>query len=75
MIKIRLFFVSLFALVMTFLASTTYARPPDFVSLTDAIDMSTTIDALLFAAAALIGVYILWKGANMIKAAFISGKF
>lgn len=47
-----------------------YAVPPDFTSLTSAIDMSTTSAALLLAAAALIGVYILWKGANMIMGAF-----
>lgn len=47
-----------------------FAAPPDFTSLTTAIDMSTTSAALLLAAAALIGVYILWKGANMIMGAF-----
>lgn len=68
--KIRLFLAALFALAMSFIAPATYALPPDFSSLTTAIDMSTTSAALLLAAAALIGVYILWKGANMIMSAF-----
>lgn len=46
------------------------AAPPDYTSLTSAIDMSTTSAALLLAASALIGVYILWKGAKMIMDAF-----
>ncbi|WP_296894317.1 hypothetical protein [Thiobacillus sp.] len=46
------------------------AVPPDYTSLTSAIDMSTTSAALLLAAAALMGVYILWKGATMIMGAF-----
>lgn len=46
------------------------ALPPDYTSLTDAIDLSTTSAALLLAAAALMGVYILWKGATMIMGAF-----
>lgn len=47
-----------------------FALPPDFTALTSQIDMSTTSAALLLAAAALVGVYILWKGANMIMGAF-----
>ncbi|WP_018507905.1 hypothetical protein [Thiobacillus thioparus] len=51
-------------------AGNAMAVPPDYTSLTSAIDMSTTSAALLLAAAALIGVYILWKGATMIMGAF-----
>ncbi len=47
-----------------------FAVAPDYTSLTTAIDMSTTSAALLLAASALIGVYILWKGAIMIMGAF-----
>ena len=65
-----MFLVSLLAFAMSFIAPATYALPPDFTSLTSSIDMSTTSAALLLAAAALIGVYILWKGANMIMGAF-----
>ena len=62
--------VTLVVLASAFVAPATYAVPPDFTSLTTAIDMSTTSAALLLAAASLIGVYILWKGANMIMGAF-----
>lgn len=58
------------AVALVFAAPAAFAAPPDFTSLTTAIDMSTTSAALLLAAAALIGVYILWKGANMIMGAF-----
>lgn len=72
--KIQMFLVALVAMFSAFIAPATYAVPPDFTSLTSAIDMSTTSAALLLAAAALIGVYILWKGANMIMGAFKGGR-
>lgn len=61
---------AILSVAMVLAAPAAYALPPDFTSLTSAIDMSTTSAALLLAAAALIGVYILWKGANMIMGAF-----
>lgn len=57
-------------LVVVGASSAALAVPPDFTALTSQIDMSTTSAALLLAAAALVGVYILWKGANMIMGAF-----
>ena len=62
--------VALLAVSLAIAAPAAFALPPDFTSLTTAIDMSTTSAALLLAASALIGVYILWKGANMIMGAF-----
>ena len=63
-------FKKIAGVLVAFAPLSAYALPPDFTSLTTAIDMSTTSAALLLAAAALIGVYILWKGANMIMGAF-----
>lgn len=58
------------AVVLGAVSGSALAVAPDYTSLTDQIDLSTTSAALLVAAGALIGVYILWKGARMIVGAF-----
>lgn len=63
----------LLAVLVSLLPLPVFARPPDFSSLTNSIDMSTTMEALLMAAAALLGLYILWTGANLIMSAFKGG--
>lgn len=45
------------------------AAPPDLTSLTAAVDFSTVTTALLGVAAAIIVVYLAWKGAKMVIAA------
>ncbi len=42
------------------------AVPPDYTTLTSAIDLSTTGEAILAVAALLMVVYTIWKGAKMI---------
>ena len=46
-----------------------YAAGPDLTSLTTAVDFGTVTTALLGVAAAIIIVYIAWKGAKMVLAA------
>ncbi|BBL58142.1 hypothetical protein [Methylomonas koyamae] len=43
-----------------------FAEPPDFTDLTDAVDFSTVITALMTIMGALAGVYIVNRGGNMI---------
>lgn len=43
-----------------------FATGPDLTSLTTAVDFGTVTTALLGVAAAIIGVYIAWKGAKMV---------
>lgn len=47
-----------------------FAVPPDYTTLTGAIDMSTTTAAILAVAAIMMVVYITWKGAKMILRMF-----
>lgn len=49
------------------------AAPPDLTSLTTAVDFSTVTTAVLAVAAALIVVYIAWKGAKMVISAVRGG--
>jgi hypothetical protein len=55
---------------VSLIAAPAFAVAPDYSLLTSSIDLTSTSSALLLAAAALIGVYILWKGAKMIMGAF-----
>ncbi len=57
---------SVVALLGLFAVGAAMAAPPDYSSLTGAIDFSTTITAVLAASAALMAVYIVWKGASLI---------
>jgi hypothetical protein len=59
---ILLFFTSLLALA----SGLTYAVPPDFTSLTAAVDFSTVQSAIMTIFAALATVYILILGGRMI---------
>lgn len=49
------------------------ADPVDFSGLTNSVDFSSVIVALMAVAAALMLVYIAWKGAKMILAAVRGG--
>jgi len=55
------------------IASSSYAVGPDLSTLTAAIDFGTVTTAVLGAAAALIVVYIAWKGAKMVISAVRGG--
>lgn len=61
------------ALVTGFFAAAASAAPVDFTSLTSSVDFSSVITAILLVAAALMGVYIAWKGAKMIISAVRGG--
>lgn len=43
-----------------------FAAPPDFSSLTTAVDLSTVITAIMAIAAVLAGVYVAIKGAKVV---------
>lgn len=56
----------IFALFLAFLAPQAFAVPPDFSTLTAAVDFSTVITALLGIMASLAGVYIVMRGGSMV---------
>lgn len=64
---------SLLFLCAMFFAISAFAAPVDLTSITNAVDFTTVIAAVLLVAAALAGVYIAWKGSKMILAV-ISGE-
>lgn len=68
-----LFLVALTALGLSFASLPAVAAPPDLTSLTTAVDFSTVTTAILAVAAALIVVYIAWKGAKMVISAVRGG--
>lgn len=68
-----LFLVGLAALGLSFASLPAVAAPPDLTSLTAAVDFSTVTTAVLAVAAALIVVYIAWKGAKMVISAVRGG--
>lgn len=53
--------------------SSAHAAGPDLTALTTAVDFGTVTTAVLGVAAALIVVYIAWKGAKMVLAAVRGG--
>lgn len=71
--KLQLFVLGLLALVFSLISVPALAVPPDLTSLTSAVDFSTVTTAILAVAAALIVVYIAWKGAKMVIAAVRGG--
>lgn len=65
----KLFFASLFALVFATFGLPAYAVGPDLSTVTAAVDFGTVTTALLGVAAAVVVVYLAWKGAKMVIAA------
>lgn len=68
-----LILAGLTALGLSFASLPAVAAPPDLTSLTAAVDFSTVTTAVLAVAAALIVVYIAWKGAKMVISAVRGG--
>lgn len=73
MLKMKLFFASLLALSFSLFGLPAYALGPDLSTITAAVDFGTVTTAVLGVAAALIVVYIAWKGAKMVIAAVRGG--
>lgn len=71
--SLRSYVVGLLASALSWFGISAYAAGPDMTSLTTAIDFGTVTTAVLGAAAALIVVYIAWKGAKMVIAAVKGG--
>lgn len=60
---------SLVALPLTVAAGSALAAGPDLSTITGAVDFGTVTTALLGVGAAIIVVYIAWKGAKMVISA------
>lgn len=71
--QLQTMFVALLALAFSLLGMPAFAAGPDMTTLTTAVDFGTVTAAILAVAAALIVVYIAWKGAKMVIAAVRGG--
>ncbi|KAF0162996.1 MAG: phage-related membrane protein [Rhodocyclaceae bacterium] len=71
--KTKLFLASILALCFTSFGAPVLAAGPDLSTVTAAVDFGTVITAILGVAAALIVVYIAWKGAKMVISAVRGG--
>ena len=67
--KVKALFVAAMVAITGLFAGVVTAAPPDFTTLTDAVDYSTVQSSLLTVAGALAVVFILWAGASMILGA------
>lgn len=71
--KIKTFILGMFAVALSLFGMPAHAAGPDLSTLTTAVDFGTVTTAVLGVAAALIVVYIAWKGAKMVLAAVRGG--
>jgi hypothetical protein len=71
--KLQALFLYCLASLFAFFGAPVFAAGPDLTTLTTAVDFSTVTTAVLAVAAALIVVYIAWKGAKMVLAAVRGG--
>lgn len=69
----RNFFAGLLATTLSLFGMSAQAVGPDLTTVTAAVDFGTVTTAVLGVAAALIVVYIAWKGAKMVIAAVRGG--
>lgn len=71
--KTKLFLVGLLSLAFSMFGAPAFAVGPDLSTVTAAVDFGTVTTAVLGVAAALIVVYIAWKGGKMVIAAVRGG--
>jgi len=71
--KTKLYLAGLLAASLSMFGASAYAVGPDLSSVTTAVDFGTVTTAILGVAAALIVVYIAWKGAKMVISAVRGG--
>lgn len=71
--KMKLVLLSAIGLAAGLMGAPAFAAGPDLSTLTSAVDFSTVTTAVLGVAAALIVVYIAWKGAQMVLHAVRGG--
>ena len=71
--SMKLFLAGLLALAFSMFGAPAFAVGPDLTAVTAAVDFGTVNTAVLGVAAALIVVYIAWKGAKMVIAAVRGG--
>lgn len=71
--SMKLFLASMLALAFSLFGLPAYAVGPDLTTVTAAVDFGTVTTAVLGVAAALIVVYIAWKGAKMVISAVRGG--
>lgn len=65
----KLFLASLLALAFSMFGAPVFAAGPDLTAVTTAVDFGTVTTAILGVAAAVVVVYLAWKGAKMVIAA------
>lgn len=65
----RNFGLALAGLLSLFASFGAMAAPPDFSTLTSAVDFTTVGTAILAVFASIVGVYLLWKGGKMVLSA------
>lgn len=70
---VKTFAVSMFVAALASFTAVAHAAGPDLSTVTAAVDFGTVTTAVLGVAAALIVVYIAWKGAKMVIAAVRGG--
>lgn len=71
--KLQTMIAALLAFAFTMIGMPAFAAGPDLTALTAAVDFTNVVTAILAVAAALIVVYIAWKGAKMVLAAVRGG--
>lgn len=71
--KTKLFLTGLLFSALSLIGVSAHAVGPDLSTVTAAVDFGTVTTAVLGVAAALIVVYIAWKGAKMVIAAVKGG--
>jgi len=67
--SMKLFIAGLMALAFSMFGAPVFAAGPDLSSVTSAVDFGTVTAAILGVAAAVVVVYLAWKGAKMVIAA------
>ncbi|MBS1197469.1 MAG: hypothetical protein H6R18_1254 [Proteobacteria bacterium] len=71
--KLQTLILGLVAMAFSLFGFSAHAAGPDMSTLTAAVDFGTVTAAILAVAAALIVVYIAWKGAQMVLGAVRRG--
>lgn len=64
--SIKTFSILIMSFAMMLFGGSAFADPPNFTTLTSAVDFSTVISSLLTIMAALAGVFIVMRGGSLI---------
>jgi len=67
--QLKVYVLSFFALFLSIFGLDAFAVPPDFTDLTEAVDFSTAVTAIMTVFAAVAVMYIVMRGGRMILSA------